>query len=104
VRPETSSNSVRDSYSIPISLPTGAQKTVFLYITAESFATEIRVEMITNDGVVAAVESARLRSIQSRDQIHVVVTQSASGAIDLSNVHDGGGYNAFQANWHIENI
>src|SRR5258707_14414514 len=34
VRPETSSNSVRDSYSVPISLPTGAQKSVFLYITA----------------------------------------------------------------------
>ncbi|MEP6986222.1 MAG: hypothetical protein ABI970_11525, partial [Chloroflexota bacterium] len=103
VRPETSASSVRDSYSVPISLPTGAQKSLFLYITAESFATEIRVEMITNDGVVAAVEPARLRSIQSRDQIHVVVTQSSSGALDLSSVHDGG-YNAFQSNWHIENI
>lgn len=103
VRPETSANSVRDTYSVPISLPTGARKSVFLYISAESFATEIRVEMITNDGIVAAVQPARLRSIQSRDQIHVVVTQSASGALDLSSVHDGG-YNAFQTNWHIENI
>ncbi len=103
VRPETSASSVRDSYSLPISLPTGSQKSVFLYITAESFASEIRVEMITNDGVVAAAEPARLRSVQSRDQIHVVVTQSASGALDLSSVHDGG-YNAYQSNWHIENI
>ncbi len=103
VRPETSASSVRDSYSVPISLPTGAQKSVFLYITAESFATEIRVEMITNDGVVAAVEPARVRSVQQRDQIHVVVTQSASGALDLSSVHDGG-YNAYQSNWRIENI
>ena len=103
VRPETSASSVRDSYSVPISLPTGSQKSVFLYITAESFASEIRVEMITNDGVVAAVEPARLRSVQSRDQIHVVVTQSASGALDLSSVHDGG-YNAYQSNWRIENI
>jgi hypothetical protein len=103
VRPETSTSAVRDSYSVPISLPTGSQKSVFLYITAESFASEIRVEMITNDGVVAAAEPARLRSVQSRDQIHVVVTQSASGALDLSSVHDGG-YNAYQSNWHIENI
>ncbi len=103
VRPETSSSSVRDTYSLPISLPTGSQKSVFLYITAESFASEIRVEMITNDGVVAAVAPARLRSVQSRDQIHVVVTQSASGSLDLSSVHDGG-YNAYQSNWHIENI
>jgi len=103
VRPETSSSSVRDSYSVPISLPTGAQKSVFLYITAESFASEIRVEMITNDGVVAAVEPAKVRSVQSRDQIHVVVTQSASGALDLSSVHDGG-YNGYQSNWRVENI
>src|SRR5690242_16184626 len=46
VRPETSANAVRDTYSLPISLPTGANKSVFLYITAESFASEIRVEMI----------------------------------------------------------
>ncbi|MBI1277377.1 MAG: hypothetical protein GC179_04550 [Anaerolineaceae bacterium] len=103
VRPETSSNAVRDSYNIPISLPTGSQKTTFLYITAESFASEIRVEMITNEGVVAAVEPARIRSVQSRDQIHVVVTQSTSGALDLSTVHDGG-YNAYQANWVVNNI
>ena len=91
------------SDSFPISLATGAQKSVFLYITAESFASEIRLEMITNDGVVAAAETARLRSIQSRDQIYVVITQSASGALDLSSVHDGG-YNAFQSNWHIDNL
>lgn len=103
VRPETSASSVRDTYSVPISLPTGAQKSVFLYITAESFATEIRIEMITNDGVVAAAEPARIRSVQSRDQIHVVVTQSASGALDLSSVHDGG-YNGYQSNWRVENI
>ncbi len=103
VRPETSTSAVRDTYSVPISLPTGAQKAVFLYITAESFANEVRVEMITNEGVVAAVQPARLRSVQPRDQIHVVVTQSASGAIDLSSVHDGS-FNAFQSNWRIENI
>ncbi len=103
VRPETSSGAVRDTYSIPISLPNGAQKSVFLYITAESFASEIRVEMIGDDGTVAAVEPARLRSVQARDQIHVVVTQSASGAVDLSSVHDGG-YNAFQSNWRVEKL
>lgn len=103
VRPETSSNAVRDSYSLPISLANGASKSVFLYITAESFASEIRVEFITNEGEVVAVEPVRIRSVQPRDQIHVVVTQSTSGVIDLSSVHDGG-YNAFQSNWRIENI
>ncbi len=103
VRPETSTSSVRDTYSLPISLPTGSIKSVFLYITAESFASEIRVEFIANDGSVLTAEPTRLRSVQPRDQIHVVVTDSANGAIDLSSVHDGG-YTAFQTNWRIENI
>lgn len=103
VRPETSTSSVRDTYSLPISLPTGSIKSVFLYITAESFASEIRVEFIANDGSVLTAEPVRVRSVQARDQIHVVVTESANGAIDLSNVHDGG-YTAFQTNWRVENI
>lgn len=103
VRPETSGNAVYNTYDFPISLPTGSQKSVFLYITARGFANEIRVELINNDGVILAVEPTQVRSLQARDQLHVVVTQSTSGAIDFATVHDAG-YNAFQANWRVENI
>lgn len=103
VRPETSSNAVGNTYDLPISLPTGSQKSVFLYITARGFANEIRVELIGNDGVILAVEPTQVRSLQSRDQLHVVVTQSASGSVDFTTVHDAG-YNGFQTNWRIENI
>jgi hypothetical protein len=44
-----------------------------------------------------------LRSIQPTDQLYVVVTQSPSGSVDLSNVTVGG-YRAFQANWLIADI
>ncbi len=103
VRPETSNNAVNSAYSLPISLPNGARKAVFLYITAQSFATQIRVELIDDSGVVIAAEPATLRSLQSRDQLQVVISQSASGVVDLTGVHEGG-YSGFQANWRIENI
>jgi hypothetical protein len=103
VRPETSNNAVNSSYSTPISLPQGSRKSVFLYITAQSFASQIRVELIDNEGVVVAAEPANLRSIQGRDQLYVVVTQSAVGTTDLTTTHDAG-YGAFQANWTIDNI
>src|SRR5688572_29797794 len=62
VRPETSNNAVNSSYSTPISLPQGSRKSVFLYITAQSFASQIRIELIDNDGVVVAAGPANLRS------------------------------------------
>lgn len=103
VRPETSNNAVNNTYTLPISLPQGSRKAVFLYITAHSFANQIRVELIDNAGVVIAAEPANLRSIESRDQLYVVVTQSAVGTTDLTGVHDAG-YGGFQANWIIDNI
>lgn len=103
VRPETSNNAVNNMYSVPISLPQGSRKAVFLYITAQSFATQIRVELINTEGTVIAAEPANLRALQPRDQLAVVVSQSASGTVDLTGVHDGG-YSGFQANWLIDNI
>jgi hypothetical protein len=103
VRPERSNNAVNNSYSVPISLPTGSRKAVFLFVTARSFATQIVVELIDNRGAVVTSESANVRALQPRDQLAVVVSQSPSGTVDLTGIHDGG-YSGFQANWIIENI
>ncbi|MBL8160476.1 MAG: hypothetical protein JNJ61_00710 [Anaerolineae bacterium] len=103
VRPERSNNAVNNSYSVPISLPTGSRKTVFLYITARSFATQVVVELIDNQGVVVTTEAANVRALQPRDQLAVVVSQSPSGTVDLTGIHDGS-YSGFQANWIVENI
>ncbi|MEZ4667189.1 MAG: hypothetical protein R3E39_04600 [Anaerolineae bacterium] len=103
VRPETSNNAVGDTFELPINLPSGSQKSVFLYITARNYASEIRVELIANDGTILAVEPAQVRSLQARDQLHVVITQSSTSSIDLSSIHDAG-YNGFQTNWRINNI
>lgn len=103
VRPETSGNGISNTYSVPISLPSGARKTAFLYITARAFANQIRVDLVDNEGVVITNQPTLLRHVQPQDQLHVVVTQAAAGSVDLTGVHVGG-HNAFQANWLVDNI
>lgn len=103
VRPETSGSGFANTFSTPIDLATGSRKAIFLYISARSFASEVRVELIDDSGVVVASENAGLRGVLDQDQLHVVVTQSSTGAVDLNGAHVGG-YNAFQGIWGIENI
>lgn len=103
VRPETSGNAVTNTFSTPISLPSGGRQTVLLYITAHSFASQIRVELINDSGVVVASQAAGVRSIQPQDQLYVVLTQSAAGSIDLTGARLGG-YNAFQGNLNVEDL
>lgn len=103
VRPSRSGNAFPNTFSTPLEMPAGSRKTVFLYVTARSFATEVRVEFIDAEDVPLAEASAPLRNVLYQDQLHVVFTQSSVGSADLTSVRSGG-YNAFQANWLIENI
>jgi hypothetical protein len=103
VRPETSTDAVTNTFSTPINLPSGGQQTVFLYITARSFATQIRVELISDDGIVLAAQPTSVRSIQPQDRLYVVLTESAAGSVDLSGTRIGG-YDAFQANWTVSDL
>jgi hypothetical protein len=103
VRPETSGNAFTNTWSVPIDLPAGSRKAVFLYLTARSFANQVRVELIDNGGTVVAAQPATMRSVTSQDQIYVVITQSTAGSVDMSGAHVGG-HNAFQGNWLIDNI
>lgn len=103
VRPETSGNAFTNTFSTPIDMPTGSRKTAFLYVTARSFATDVRVEFLSDDGVSLAAEQIPLRSVLLQDQLHVVLTESSAGSVDLTGIH-AGGFNAFQANWRIANL
>lgn len=103
VRPETSGNAFTNTWSVPIDLPTGSRKAVFLYLTARSFASQIRVELIDDSGIVVTSREAFMRGVLAQDQLYVVVTQSSVGSVDLTGVRVGG-YNAFQGNWRVENI
>lgn len=103
VRPETSGNAFTNTWSVPIELPAGSRKAVFLYLTARSFANQVRVELIDDSGLVVTSREAFMRGVLTQDQLYVVVTQSSVGSVDLTGVRVGG-YNAFQGNWLVENI
>lgn len=104
VRPETSGSAFTNTFSVPLDLPSGSRKTVFLYVTARSFATQARVELIDGaTGAVAAAQPAALRHVLPQDQLHVVLSGASAGTVDLTAVH-AGGYGAFQAHWSLENL
>lgn len=103
VRPERSGSAFTNTFSTPVEMPSGSRKNVFLYVTARSFASEVRVEFINDAGVTVAEQSAPLRNVLYQDQLHVVLTQATVGSADLTGIRSGS-YNAFQANWRIDNI
>lgn len=103
VRPETSGTGVTNTYSTPVTLPSGARQTVFLYITARSFASQIRVELIDDNGGVVAQQEASVRGIQPQDRLNVVITNSPVGAVDLTGAR-AGNYNGYQADMNIADL
>ena len=51
VRPETSGRAVAAAYSAPIDLPTGSEKTAFLYAEVVEGASSVLVELIDGENV-----------------------------------------------------
>jgi hypothetical protein len=103
VRPETSGSVVDNTFSTAIELPSGSRKSTLLYIVPSGFGSQVRVELISNDGIVLSSANQRIQSMSNLDTMYVVVTGAASGSVDLTGVRSNG-YDAFQANWNIENI
>lgn len=103
IRPETSGSGITNTYSTPITLPAGARQSATLYITARSFASQVRVELIEESGVVIAQKEAGLRAIQPQDRLNIVISDSPVGGVDLSSIH-AGNYSGFQADWTIDDL
>jgi hypothetical protein len=103
VRPETSGSAVTNTYSVPITLPAGSDKSAFIYITARSLAQTLRVEFLDNEDLVYASSDVAVRPVLPQDLLYAVITTSTAGSIDLSGVTLGDS-KAFQANWQVENI
>jgi hypothetical protein len=103
IRPETSGSGISNTFSAPVNLPTGASQTVTLYVTARSFATQVRVELIDDSGGVIAATPATIRAVQALDQLYVVITQSTAGSVDMTGASLGG-YTAYQTNWRVRDL
>lgn len=103
VRPETSGSGITNTYSTLVTLPSGAQQTAFLYVTARSFTTRIRVELIDDAGVVVAQQEAGVSAIQVQDRLSIVVTNSPVGSVDLTGAR-AANQNGYQAEFAISDL
>ncbi len=90
------------AYIAPLELPTQSDKRLFMYIPPALTAQTIRVELVTPERIVAAV-NRDLKSTRSSDMLFVVVTDSPRGSIDLKGMRSGMG-DSYQANWRAENL
>lgn len=98
IRPETSGAALNGTFSTPISLAEGATQTATIAITAGANLTQLRVELIDDQGVIVASEQANTRWIQSSDLLYAVITESSFGAVDLTGVRFSQG-TTYQTTW-----
>lgn len=98
VRPETADLVVTNAYSTPLDLPTGSDKTTFLYIMAEAFLPQVVVELLDANGERVAQQVAPITPLNPHDLLHVVVSDTDAASIALNTVRVGA-YAAQQVRW-----
>ncbi len=103
VRPETSGSAFSNTFSMALDLPAGARKSVFLHVSARSFATTVRVELLDDEDVVLVSQEAPLRHVPVQDTLHVILGDPGGGRVDLSRLAPGG-RQAWRAYWSIDNL
>jgi hypothetical protein len=103
VRTGASTSLEETTYRTPIDLPHGARKQVFLYVSPDSYASQIQVEVVDRSNHIFKRENVSLLMAQPEDVLYAVVTESAFGAVDLSALSPGLGTD-HQTNWGVEDI
>lgn len=103
VRPETSGRAVNAAYSVPIDLPNGSDKTVFLYVQAQASSGTLIVELLDDEGVRVADQAIGLTAISPDDSLHMTVSSTGASSIPLNGVAQAG-TNARQGRWEADNL
>jgi len=76
-------------YTAPISLPTGSDKRVALYVHVQPFAGDLTVQLVSDEQVVAAAETNPLNMTPRDDLLYGVVTSDPGGLAFLETVTGG---------------
>jgi hypothetical protein len=76
-------------YTAPISLPTGSDKRVALYVHVLPFAGDLAVQLVSGETVVAAVETNPLNMTPPDDLLYGIVTADPGGLAFLETVTGG---------------
>ena len=76
-------------YSAPVSLPTGSDKRVALYVHVLPFAGDLTVQLVSDQTVVAEVETDPLNMTPRDDLLYGVVTSDPGGLAFLETITGG---------------
>jgi hypothetical protein len=76
-------------YSAPVSLATGSDKRVALYVNVPPFTGDLTVQLTNNETVVAAVETNPLNMTPRDDLLYGVVTSNPGGLAFLGAISGG---------------
>lgn len=96
-------NQPETTYRIPFTITAGGSKRVFLYISVNNFERNVQVELLDSKNNIVLSQRESIRQINPQDVLYAVVTESATGVIDVSRRVIGYGTN-YQANWQPEDI
>jgi hypothetical protein len=102
IRPERS-RGVTYTVESPISIAQGARQSFTLYVALRSFAESVRVELLTDDGLIAAEALAPVTAIVPRERLIVRVTDAGNISPDIS----GGGLlpvSMLQSDWTLAQL
>ncbi len=92
IRPQTSPESVANTFSAPVYLSpdAGSRINVTLYIQPLARARLLRLELLDGDGRVLAQQNFRLQLVPPTDHLYMVISDTSSPApLDLSAVRNG---------------
>ncbi len=103
LRPETSGSGLPNTFSTPVDLPRGSSQSFFLYITARTNASNLRVDLLNEDNIVVASTDVNVLDVSPRDQMYAVVSSAPTSMVNLAPVAVGG-YRAFQADWRVGDV
>ncbi len=92
------------TYNMPVDLPRGAHKEVFLYVSLGSYNQRLHVEVTDRKGHVVQRENADIRMTQRGDVLYAVIADPQSSVIiDMTGRTPGSG-SGYQTYWQIEQL
>lgn len=102
IRPERS-RGVTNPVSTPVSLAPDAQQVFTVYVSLQTTAEVVRVELLSDDGLIAAEVESSVSLALPHERLYVRVSDGLGRPVDLSAAVSSG-QSALEADWFISNL
>ena len=89
--------------SSPVSLAPDTQQLFTIYVSLRSLADVLRVELLTDDGLIAAETESNVSAVLPRERLYVRVTDGVGRPVDLGSAASYG-QSVVEADWFVTNL